>query len=150
MNKLLQLHDKVKYHRYRGDIAANAPHYKRYVSLFYELLNAFQREIDEAVQTAPQDRDRGMLMLAALQRHDFVDDARRKLALLYELGEEYYRTDYYDAEQGVRILMAQLESTLSSIHEYTAYGRIGFMLRYPADDRMDAVRLTWKGTDYER
>lgn len=150
MNKLLQLHDKVKYHRYRGDIAANAPHYKRYVSLFYELLNAFQREIDEAVQTAPQDRDRGMLMLAALQRHDFVDDARRKLALLYELGEEYYRTDSYDAEQGVRILMAQLESTLSSIHEYAAYGRIGFMLRYPADDRMDAVRLTWKGTDYER
>ena len=150
MNKLLQLHDKVKYHRYRGDITANAPHYKRYVSLFYELLNAFQRKIDEAAQTAPEDRDRGQHMLSALQRHGFMDDARRKLALLYELGEEYYRTDSYDAEQGIRLLMAQLESTLSSIHEYIAYGRIGFILRYPADDSMNAVRLAWKGTDYER
>lgn len=150
MNKLLQLHDKVKYHRYRGDLAANAPHYKRYVSQFYELLNAFQKEIDEAAQTAPENRDRGKHMLAALQRHGFTDDARRKLALLYESGEEYYRTDSYDAEQRIRLLMAQLESVLSSIHEYIAYGRIGFILRYPADDNMNGIRLTWKGTDYER
>lgn len=150
MNKLLQLHDKVKYHRYRGDITANAPHYKRYVSLFYDLLNAFQQEIERAERTAPADRDLGMRMLAALQSHRFVDDARRKLALLYEAGEAYYRTDSYDAEQQIRILMAQLESALSSIHEYIAYGRIGFILCYPEDNGMKALRLTWKGNDYER
>lgn len=150
MNKLLQLHDKVKYHRYRSDIVANAPHYKRYVSLFYELLNAFQKEIDTACQTAPAARDRGMQMLAALEPLDFIKDARQKLALLYEYGEEYNRTDSYDAQQQIRILMAQLESVLSSIHEYIAYGRIGFILRYPANDRMDVVRLVWKGNRYER
>ena len=89
-------------------------------------------------------------MLAALQSHRFVDDARRKLALLYEAGEAYYRTDSYDAEQQIRILMAQLESALSSIHEYIAYGRIGFILCYPEDNGMKALRLTWKGNDYER
>ena len=46
MNKLLQLHDKVKYRRYRNDIIAAAAHCRRYTSLFNDLLDAFQKESD--------------------------------------------------------------------------------------------------------
>lgn len=148
MDKLLQLHDKVKYHRYRSDVVANAAHYRRYTSLFNDLLDAFQKEINSAKQTPPADRDKGMKMLIEADNRLFLIDARHKLNLLSELGEIYYRTDSYEALQQIRILMAQLEGCLSSIHEYIVSGRIAFLLRYPADDTMEVVRLVWKGTDY--
>ncbi len=148
MNKLIQLHDKIKYHRYRDDIVANAAHYKKYVSLFNDLLDAFQGEVNSAKQTAPADRDRGMQMLVEVDNRCFMIDARHKLNCLSELGDTYYRTDSYEALQRIRILMAQLEGTLSSIHEYIVSGRIAYILRYPADDTMEVVRLVWKGTDY--
>lgn len=148
MSKLLQLHDKVKYHRYRDDIVANAAHYKRYVRLFNDLLDAFQEEINAAKRTLPADRNSGMKMLIEADNRCFMIDARHKLNCLSELGDTYYRTDSYAAQQQIRILMAQLEGTLSSIHEYTVSGRITFMLRYPTDDTMEAVRLVWRGTDY--
>lgn len=148
MNRLLQLHDKVKYHRYRDNIVENAAHYKRYVNLYTDLLDAFQKEINDAKRTPALDRELREKMLVELDNRCFMIDASHKLSALYTLAEEYYHSGAYDAERQIRILMAQLESTLSSIHEYIAYGRIGFLLRYPADDTMEAVRLVWKGTDY--
>lgn len=148
MNRLLQLHDKVKYHRYRDNIVENAAHYKRYVNLYTDLLDAFQKEINDAKRTPAPDRELREKMLVELDNRCFMIDASHKLSALYTLAEEYYHSGAYDAERQIRILMAQLESTLSSIHEYIAYGRIGFLLRYPADDTMETVRLVWKGTDY--
>ena len=52
MNKLLQLHDKVKYHRYRDDIILNASRCRSYTDAFTNLLDAFQKEINMAKQTA--------------------------------------------------------------------------------------------------
>lgn len=148
MNKLLQLHDKVKYHRYRDDIVLNASRYRQYTDAFSNLLDAFQREINNARQTAHSDRNKGQKMLVEAENRCFMIDARHKLTLLAELGDAYRYTGDYETEQQIRILMAQLESTLSSIHEYIAYGTIGFILRYPSNETMEAVRMVWKGTDY--
>lgn len=148
MNKLLQLHDKVKYHRYRDDIIASAAHYRRYTDRFNDLLDAFQKEIDAAKKTSPSDRNTGMKMLVELENRCFMIDARHKLYLLDQLGEEYRHSNSYDLEQRIRILMAQLEGVLSSIHEYIVSGKIRSILRYSADDRMEVRRLTWHNTDY--
>ncbi len=148
MNKLLHFHDKVKYHKYRDDIVLNASRCTHYTNAFTDLLNAFQKEIDHARQTALPDRNRGQQMLIEAENRCFMIDARRKLSLLGELGETYRHTGDYETSQRIRILMAQLESTLSSIHEYIVYGRIGFIVQYPSDETLDAVRMVWKGTDY--
>ena len=148
MNRLLLLHDKVKYHRYRDNIVENAAQYKRYVNLYTDLLDAFQREIDTAKRTPSPERELREKMLVELDNRCFMIDAAHKLSMLYTLAEEYHHSGSYEAERQIRILMAQLESTLSSIHEYIASGKVGFLLRYPADDSMESVRLIWKGTDY--
>lgn len=148
MNKLLQLHDKVKYHRYRDDIVLNASRCRQYTDAFSKLLDAFQKEINAAKLTALTDRNQRQKMLVEAENRCFMIDARHKLTLLGELGDAYRYTGDYETEQRIRILMAQLESTLSSIHEYIAYGLIGFILRYPSNETMDAVRMVWKGTDY--
>lgn len=148
MNKLLQIHDKVKYHRYRDDIVENSAYYKRYVNVFNELLDVFRKEIDAARQISVLEREISAKMLVELDNRCFMIDAAHKLSVLYTLGEEYHHTGSYDTEQQIRILMAQLEGTLSSIHEYIATGKVGFLLRYPSDDSMEVVRLVWKGTDY--
>ena len=148
MNKLLQLHDKVKFHRYRDDIVLNAPYYKRYVRAFSDLLDAFQQEINAAKAVPAPDRDRRQKMLVELENRCFLIDARHKLSLLSLLAEAYCDTGDYSTQQQIQVLMAQLESTLSSIHEYISYGRVGFILRYPSDDSLQVLRLVWKGTDY--
>lgn len=148
MNKLLQLHDKVKYHRYRDDIILNASRCRQYTDAFNALLDAFQKEINAAKQTAIPERNKSQRMLVEAENRCFMIDARHKLTLLAELGDVYRHTGDYETGQRIRILMAQLESTLSSIHEYIACGKIGFILRYPSNDSMDAVRMIWKETDY--
>lgn len=148
MNKLLQLHDKVKYHRYRDDIVLNASRCRHYTDAFGSLLDAFQKEIDAARLTPLSERDKSQKMLVEAENRCFMIDARHKLSALAELGEAYRRAGGYETEQQIRILMAQLESALSSIHEYIVSGKIGFLLRYPADDSMEAVRMVWKETDY--
>lgn len=148
MTKLLHLHDKVKFHRYRDDIVLNASRCRHYTDAFTTLLDAFQKEINAARQTALPDRNKSQNMLVEAENRCFMIDARHKLALLGELGDSYRYAGDHETEQRIRILMAQLESTLSSIHEYIAYGTIGFILRYPSDDTMETLRLTWKGTDY--
>lgn len=148
MNKLLQLHDKIKYHRYRDDIVANAAHYRRYAALFNDLLDAFRKEMETARRTPAADRDISAKMLVELDNRCFMIDAVHKLDLLCRLGEEYRHSGAYDTERQIRILMAQLEGVLSSIHEYIVSGKVAFMLRYPADSSMEVVRLTWRGTDY--
>lgn len=148
MNKLLQLHDKVKYHRYRDDIILNASRCRSYTDAFTDLLDAFQKEIDKARQTAIPDRNKSQQMLVEAENRCFMIDARHKLALLEVLGETYRCTGDYETEQRIRIVMTQLEGTLSSIHEYIVYGTIGFILHYPSDETLNPIRLVWKGTDY--
>lgn len=148
MDRLPQLHDKVKFHRYRDDIVANASACKRYVSAFQDLLDAFQKEIDKARLTPPEYADTRSRMLVEMENRCFLIDARRKLTQLSYFGELYRCQGGSDTERSVRILMAQLEGTLSSIHEYIAYGKVSFLLRYPADDSLEAVRLSWRQTDY--
>lgn len=127
---------------------ANAAHYKRYVNLFTDLLAAFRKEIDAARQTPAAGRSLGEKMLVELDNRCFMIDASHKLSALSMLAGEYHCSGSCETEQKIRILMAQLEGTLSSIHEYIAYGRVGFLLRYPSDDSMEVVRLVWKNTDY--
>lgn len=148
MKKLLQLHDKVKFHRYRDDIVLNASRCRSYTEAFGNLLDAFQKEINAAAQTPLMERNRSQKMLTEAENRCFMIDARHKLSLLGELGELYRSTGDYETEQRIRILMAQLEGVLSSIHEYIVYGTIGFLLRYPSDDALTPVRMVWKGTDY--
>ncbi|MCD7724668.1 MAG: hypothetical protein LUI12_03840 [Clostridiales bacterium] len=148
MNKLLQLHDKVKYHRYREDIVLNASRCHQYVHAFTSLLDAFQKEIDSARLIPLPERTQSQRMLVEAENRCFMIDARRKLSLLEKSGEIYRYEGGYETEQQIRLLMAQLESALSSIHEYIAYGKIRFLLRYPSDDTMDVIRMAWKGTDY--
>lgn len=126
----------------------NAAHYKRYVSLFTDLLAAFQKEINTARQTPAAGRSLSEKMLVELDNRCFMIDASHKLSALYARAEEYHNSGSCDTERQIRVLMAQLESTLSSIHEYIVSGRIRFFLRYSADDSMEAVRFVWKGTDY--
>ena len=87
-------------------------------------------------------------MLVELENRCFLIDARHKLSLLSLLAETYCDTGDYGTQQQIQVLMAQLESTLSSIHEYISYGRVGFILRYPSDDSLQPLGLVWKGTDY--
>lgn len=66
MNKLRTLHDKVKYHKYRENIVANAGAYKRYVNAFEALLNEFEKEIETVKKTDPAARNKGQQMLFEL------------------------------------------------------------------------------------
>ncbi len=148
MKNLSSLHDKVKFHRYRDDVIVNAALYKRYVSAFNELLNSFQKEIDLAKQTPAAGRDLGKRMLIEMEKHHFMTDARHKLTSLSYLAADYHARGGSDTEHRIRILMAQLEGVLSSIHEYIACGKVSFILCYPTDDSMEVTRMSWRQTDY--
>lgn len=148
MKKLPNLHDKVKYHRYRDDIIVNAAYYKGYIRAFNELLDAFQKEIDSAGQTPIRNRTLGERMLIEMDNRCFMIDAWHKLTHLSSLAADCHARSDSDTEHRIRILMAQLEGTLSSIHEYIVYGKVSFILRYPNDDSMEVIRLCWRQTDY--
>lgn len=148
MNKLIALHDKVKYHRYRENIVLHSRHYKKYIELFTDLLDGFQKEINVAKQADTAIRSLGQSMLIELENRCFLIDARRKLNSLFLCAQDYQNFGSPELEQQIRILMAQLESTLSSIHEYIAYGTVQFFIRYQNDTSMKQNRFLWKGTDY--
>lgn len=148
MNKLRTLHDKVKYHKYRENIVANAGLYKRYISAFEALLNEFEKETKNAQKTDPAARDKGQQMLVELDKHNFLADAKDKLLYLDHIGGEYHAAGSYEAERQIRIIMAQLESVLSSIHEYFVSGTISSFLCYPSKTDMSVIRFKWQKTGY--
>lgn len=148
LNKLRALHDKVKYHKYRENIVLHSGSYKRYVNAFEALLNEFQREITTAKKIDPAAMDKGQKMLVALDSHGFLTNARHKLSGLDHIGGIYHASGSHEAEQHIRIIMAQLEGTLSSIHEYMVCGMVGFFLCYPNDTDMKVIRYKWRNTDY--
>lgn len=148
MNKLRTLHDKVKYHKYRENIVTNSGAYKQYVKAFDALQNEFVKEIENAKKTDPAARDKGQQMLVELNKHNFPADSKEKLTYLNHFGELYHATGSYTAEQQIRILMTQLESVLSSIHEYIVSGMISFYLYYPNINDTHVVRFRWQKTEY--
>lgn len=87
-------------------------------------------------------------MLIELENRCFLIDARRKLSSLYLCAQDYQDSDSLESEQQIRIIMVQLESALSTIHEYIAYEKVQFFIRYPDDMSMKKIRLVWKETDY--
>ncbi|MDD6812613.1 MAG: hypothetical protein PUD93_12300, partial [Lachnospiraceae bacterium] len=148
MNSLISLHNKVKYHRYRENIVLNSRHYKKYVETFHDMLDGFQKEILTAKQIEPSARSLGQNMIIELEHRCFLVDARRKLNALLLYGQAYQDSGSPETEQQIRILMAQLEGTLSTIHEYIAFGVVHFFIRYATDTTLEQTRLVWRGTDY--
>ncbi|MCM1155393.1 MAG: hypothetical protein NC314_10410 [Roseburia sp.] len=148
MNRLRVLHDKVKYHKFRENIVTNAGAYRRYISAFEALLNEFAKEIENAKKTDPAARDKGQQMLFELDRHGFLSDTKDKLLYLSHIGGLYYASGRYDTESQMRVIMAQLESALSSIHEYIVSGMVSFFLYYPDKNDMRVMRFKWQKTGY--
>ncbi len=148
MGKLLALHDKVKYNPYREDVVANSRHYKRYVTAFAELLDAFAEEVEIARATPAEKSSTGDKMLVELENRCFLIDARHRLSALYHLAKEYQETGDMDLEVRIRLLLARLEGTLGCIHEYIVSGQVRFFLRYTGIEDGERQKYVWRGTDY--